>query len=212
VQPFDTNMRKVRSFICPDDGKRYFTTNKDDKTGRTIDTICNHCGRRLNGSCMIWEFIEHTEQETGACLKIHGCQHYEPVLTFQPPIEGLFGTFTTFRAGTTWVDRVMPGRTVSLYNTGTNKAVGIGLVDWVRSGTLGEMLEKYAHMNHSQKMNPEDAADRLRARLKRLYGPSIINDDKLVSVICMTELSVEQALKLRRDEFKRSDRRKVDGQ
>lgn len=210
MQPFDFNMRLVRSFVCEDDGKRYFTTNKDDKTGKIVDTVCNHCGRRLDNSCIIWEFIEHTEGQVGACLKVHGCQHYEPVVTFSPPLEGFYGTFTTFRLGSVWADRVVPGRVVSLYDTGAKQVFMRAVVDWAEAGPIEQMLEKYAYMNHSQKgLDMAGAPDRVRARLRRLYGP-ITQGDKTVSVICMTELTDEQAKVLRDKELSRAERRRGD--
>jgi hypothetical protein len=189
LQPFNVSLRGVRSFICPDDGLRYFTTNKEDVTDRVGDTICNHCGQRLAETCTTWNFIEDTEKNAGVCLRVGACRHFEPMLTFQPPLVGFFGTFTTFRTGAAWVSRLLPGRTVSLYNVETKQVFGRAVVEWVEAGPLEDMLAKYAHMNHSQKVHDGvlGAPDRLRSRLRRLYGPNLIADGKQVSVICLNE-------------------------
>lgn len=211
MQPFDTNMRAVRSFVCEDDGKRYFTVNKDEEKGKVKDTICNHCGRRLDKSCLIWDFVTHTEEQTGACLKVHGCQHYEPVLTFKPPLEGFFGTFTTFRAGESWYNRLVAGRVVSLYDTDAQTVFARAVVDWVATGPIEDMLKDFAHLNHSQKAQDRvGAADRMRSRLKSLYGPAVVGPNKKVSVICMTELTDDQATVLRNKELSRAERRRGD--
>lgn len=208
MRQFDANMRSVRSFICDENDRRYFTTDKNEQLGRVLDTICNHCGRRLDGSCVVWDFIAHAEENSGACLKVHGCQHYEPVLTFKEPLEGFYGSFTTFRVGSAWASRVFKGQVVSLYNMDAKSVFAYGFVEWVELGPLSEMLERFAHLNHSQKDNPDiaGAPARMMSRLKKLYGPKVVDAERNATVIGLCEISKERADQLR---SKIADRRRA---
>lgn len=188
---FDANMREIRSFIDEQSGKRLFTTCKISAV-ESDSTACSHCGKTLDNSCAIWKFTEFSEHNSGVQVRVSACPYYEPVLSFAPPLEGFDGMFTTFRVGASWENRVMTGQIVTLYDTKEKKAFIKARVSWVRSGPMGEMLKEYAHLNHSQKHNPDKAgaSDRLRLRLRKLYGPRTLGDDsRTVTVICLGKIS-----------------------
>jgi hypothetical protein len=114
------------------------------------------------------------------------------VIDFAPPAEGLDGvsTFNTFRIGRVWAGRLKPGDEVFLMWAKQMQVFGRAVVGEVLTGKLRELATQHARFNHNQTGNPDTAgaADRLIENMTRRYGPHIVHDNKLTTVVYMKRI------------------------
>lgn len=197
----DSSMRKVRVMKCAINGEDYYTTESGDLIPGG-NMICNHCGKAAANICKTYKLVLKSDD---ICLKVQACPEFQPILGFRAPIIGIDGKFTTFRVGAAWSKRVSPGMTVALYDDNAKKLIGNACVTFVDSNLLPLMLEKYAHLNHSQlALSPEGAPERLRGRLMKLYGPRVLSDNKVVTVIGLEREAVKSESEDRRARDRRA--------
>ena len=105
-------------------------------------------------------------------------------------MEGIDDIFNTIRVGKTWMKRIAPGDTVLLMDKKRSVIFGKARVQSILSGKLNAIEEDHARYNHNQKNNADIAIApaRLRINLRKRYGPQIIHDNKIVTVIYMKRL------------------------
>jgi hypothetical protein len=98
------------------------------------------------------------------------------------------GAFNTFRMGTRYSKLLTPGDTVLLFDTKDLTVLGAATVMSVELGSLQEMLEKYAALNHTwiARGNPDlQPEGELYRIMKGLYGPHIAQLHKKTTVISL---------------------------
>ncbi len=124
--------------------------------------------------------------KNGISQIITHCSMHQPVISFDKnQLSGLEGTFNTFRPGVAWQKRLVQKQVVGLSNSNTDKLFCKASVVGVECGRLDGMLEKHAKMNH---LILADPSKDLSAVMIRLYGPHIIQDESMVSVITMKRI------------------------
>jgi hypothetical protein len=108
------------------------------------------------------------------------------VIEFAPPAEGLDGVsvFNTFRLGRVWHERLKEGDEVFLMWSKKMQVFARARVGAVHKGKLRELANEHARFNHNQLgLEVAGSADRLIANMTKRYGPHLINDTKLCTVI-----------------------------
>jgi hypothetical protein len=113
------------------------------------------------------------------------------VIGFVPPLVGLEGHYNTFRIGGKWFKTLVVGEHVAIMNEKTKEIVSIAEVTELHKGHLNEMLEKYAYKNHTGL-----GAIDLGKLMFKIYGPHIMTDTKLTTVICLRKLKDGIGLKV----------------
>lgn len=99
-------------------------------------------------------------------------------------MHGLEGSFNTFRLGVRYSRMIKPGDKVLLTDKSKMVCFGRAVVKKVTVGKLRDMANLYAHDNHNQRdVTAEEAPDRLIAAMTKRYGPHLINENKLVTVV-----------------------------
>lgn len=106
------------------------------------------------------------------------------VIGFAPPMVGLEGEFNTFRIGGKWFKTLEVGMQVAILDEKNKRIVGYAEVTDLDKGQFKDMLEKHAYKNHSGL-----GATDLGAYILKIYGPHIVNDTKLTTVIYLRKLS-----------------------
>lgn len=104
---------------------------------------------------------------------------------FIPPFIGLEGEYNTFRIGVKWHKTLAVGEQVAVVNEKVKEIISYAEVTALYKGSLIEMLEQHANKNHTG-LNAED----LGKFILKLYGPHIVNDNKLTTVIYLKCLNL----------------------
>lgn len=140
--------------------------------------ICDFCFRE---SCS----LERQEDRCGELI---------PCLSFLPPLIGLDGTFSTFRASSIWYDRARvvfrSHKTVGLLNAETGERIGTATLKDAVRGPVGELLKRHAHTNHliaSQNMPPAEAATWLTKWISHNMGSRYVKDPTLIGTVLYLE-------------------------
>jgi len=108
---------------------------------------------------------------------------------FVPPVEGVEDYFNTFRLGGTLGKKLKVGQQVLLLDEKSKVVFGRARVCAIGVGKLRDMCRDHAALNHRELNNSaEGAADRLFSYLQKLFGPHIVNDNKLCTVIYLKRL------------------------
>ena len=111
------------------------------------------------------------------------------IIEFSPPMLNLVGTFNTFRLGLRYSKLLKESDTVCLIDKKNLCVIGQAVVENIFKGRLDDMAMLYAHDNHNQLgLDVETAAERLMTAMLRRYGPQIVNESKIVTVIYLTLL------------------------
>lgn len=146
-------------------------------------SLCEVCG--VQATCTLKDALTTLARHKAAENNIVRCGGYMPVISFQDP-TGIYGTFNTFRRGRGWANRVMPDQRVALFDLAGKALLGTAVIEMVEAAPLGEMLERFAAMNHLMKVREEHEAPELLHRvLKRLYGNTYAAASEVYSVIGM---------------------------
>ena len=116
------------------------------------------------------------------------CAGYVTPITFIPPHKGFVREFSTFRLGHAWPKRLeaVGHKRVSLFDTKQKKTFGWAEVQSVVHGTVEEMLEHHAALNHmiiGEGVSEDKATERLTAIVKQIYGPHMLQMDRNACVI-----------------------------
>ena len=105
------------------------------------------------------------------------------VLEFNAPVKGLdLPAFNTFRLGLTYSKRLKRGDSVLLIDKRAMQVAGIMTVSVVMTGTLQELAERNAMVNHNWFEHPDAAKCLVESMIKR-YGPHKCNEDSKVTVL-----------------------------
>lgn len=111
-----------------------------------------------------------------------------PVLGFIPPHVGMDGEFNTFRLGGRKYKDLTIGSEVLLLDTRRDVIFGRAQVLDVTVGPLSALLAVYASENHTQLGQEGDHAERLYQTLRNIYGPHIVQPNKLTTCIKLKRL------------------------
>lgn len=92
--------------------------------------------------------------------------------------------------GRVWNDRVKESDEVLLMMSKKLIVFGRAVIGEVHVGKLRQLADTHAVFNHNQRNNPDTAGapDRLIANMTKRYGPHLINDNKLCTVIYVRNL------------------------
>jgi hypothetical protein len=116
------------------------------------------------------------------------------VISFIPPIEGIDGSFNTFRIGSGYFKRLNEGEEVFLMNEKTKTVFGKAVVEKLDNGPMGEMCMIHAHKNHTELNNNDGLShERLFGLLQKIYGPHIALPVKKVTVIYLRRTECESS-------------------
>lgn len=130
--------------------------------------VCDHCG--FNKICPMRD-------------KVAACDQFLPTLPFNDD-AGMQKLFNTVRIGRAWVQRLVVGQKVALYNATDKRVFGFASVLATFDGSIDEMLNRHAHANHLMLSQfPEEAQSILHQWLKRNYGPHIVHDNTTLTAI-----------------------------
>lgn len=111
------------------------------------------------------------------------------VIGFIPPIEGVEGTFNTFRLGGTYAKRLNAGDEVLLMNEKSKTVFGRARVESVEVGELWDLCVVHASANHTELANePNEAPERLLKTVQKIYGPHIAPAGKRTTVIYLKRI------------------------
>lgn len=148
--------------------------------------ICDHCARE---KCKIRNYVKRSQR---AQMKVTTCKDFIPALGFSV-LGGLdLPYWNTIRIGGAWARRLLSGHNVAIADTKNNKIVGYAEVESVHIGTLGQMIELHARMNHAIKHEIEhgktlpvdtEIQARMTRILKNAHGTNIAAPDRQASVI-----------------------------
>lgn len=112
------------------------------------------------------------------------------VVNFVAPVVGVDSDFNTFRLGSFYAKRLLPGETIFLLNEKERIVFGKAKVMSVEVGPLGEMCMIHAHKNHTELDNdPMTAPERLNDTLRKLYGPHIAKLNSKTTVIYLKRMN-----------------------
>lgn len=110
-----------------------------------------------------------------------------PVLGFIPPHVGMDGEFNTFRLGKKLKDLAI-GSEVLLLDTRRDVIFGRAQVLDVTVGPLSALLAVYASENHTELGQEGDHAARLYRTIQNIYGPHIVQPNKIATCIKLKRL------------------------
>lgn len=112
------------------------------------------------------------------------------VINFVAPVVGVGSDFNTFRVGSFYAKRLLPGETVFLLNEKERIVFGKAKVVSVEVGPLGEMCLIHAHKNHTELDNePATAPERLNDTLRKIYGPHIAKLTSKTTVVYLKRIN-----------------------
>lgn len=116
------------------------------------------------------------------------------VIGFIPPMQGLEGSFNTFRLGGSLAKRLNVGDQVFLMDEKTKVVFGTAIVEDILVGQLGELCLIHGAKNHLELANAEEgASERLFKYLQRIYGPHIATHVKKACVIYLRRNDNEES-------------------
>lgn len=180
-----SNMRRLKR-VMSDSGLIYTLETDSERTKDNL--LCNYCAAKndtaTEAACTIYKQLDQIEQ-SGVIPMIRACRAYQPIITFKPRLIGLDREFNTFRIGSAWYNRLMPGVTVGLMNSQTNEIFGKAIVQKVVSGGFEAMCAEHALNNHLMLgLSKETAAQRLEEILRKIYGKFIADQQaKLIATV-----------------------------
>ncbi len=184
-------MRSLKRIPGPKERLIYTLENKGEQAKSKI--LCDHCGARDAApgyeACKIYKDL-HDNSHEGIKLLVRTCPDFEPLLTFRPPLIGFEGEFNTFRLGTAWYYRIGPDVRTALVDTSTNTIFAKAIVTDVFVGSLAEMCDEHAYMNHTMiGLDQDDASQKMRKVIKQVYGMAGIDDSSQMTVIYLRNLN-----------------------
>lgn len=115
-------------------------------------------------------------------------QHY--IIEFYPPIIGLENHFNTVRLGLAWSKKLNVGDKVYLSDNKQKLVIGEAVVTELHTGSLEEICQSHAQMNHTQLEEPDKAKtpDGLMSVIQKFYGPHIAVPTKKATAIYLRRL------------------------
>lgn len=115
------------------------------------------------------------------------------VIGFIPPIVGTEGTFNTFRLGRMY-SKLRIGEDVFLMDERKKTVFGTAEVLDVTVGPLGALCAAFAHENHTQLAGDAfKASEELYRLLEKIYGPHIVNPNKIATVVKLRRTGSEDS-------------------
>lgn len=169
------------------DGESVFTT-KNVKCATESLNLCDYCANSQPfekfEKCWVYDEVSIKGfVKLGIKQEISYCIMHQPVIGFMPPLSGFESNFNTVRPGSSWHSRLRKGAIIGLLDVKKNELFGKAQVVDVDKGNIINMLDKHAHANHLMRQYTSGQDKKLLKLLIRIYGPRIINDDSVVSVI-----------------------------
>ena len=111
------------------------------------------------------------------------------VIGFIAPVVGVDGEFNTFRLGGFYKKCLSPEEEVFLLSEKDRLIFGRARVERIEFGSLGDILQRHAFMNHTElKNDPIGAPDRLGETMRKIYGPHIATLAKKTTVIYLRRI------------------------
>lgn len=151
--------------------------------------LCPDCGRRIGCSLQASKLTEWQRARRKTC------HVFQIKIGFRPPTVGVGGIFNTFRIGKAWSGRLIEGDVVALEDTVSEAVFGLARVVKVLLGPKADMEATHASANHNlvgERLTPNEAAQWLKKRLLKRYGPRIYNDATEHSVIYLECINEER--------------------
>lgn len=192
----DSNMRRLKR-VLTDRGLLY---TLETETERARDNLlCNYCAAKVASpgfsACEVYSDLMEIQENTGAVAMVRSCKAYQPILVFRPPMVGLDGQFNTFRLGSAWFNRLLPGVIVGLVNASDNKVFGRARVLSVIDGDFDKMCEEHAYKNHMLLgKSREVAAKEMTKILRQAYGKIFaLQTNQKATVIYLERLNGEDS-------------------
>lgn len=149
--------------------------------------LCQIC--LLKPNCMMHRRVQTIMDEFGIVAPITECGTYRPKLVFRPPLIGLEDKFNTIRIGGAWAQRLPAGVTVSLWDSITDREIGLARVTASLAGRWDRVRNEHAPHNHMMlEHRAGDTPQLLHKVLTRCYGTTYFHDERNVSVIYLERL------------------------
>lgn len=158
----------------------------------TAPSLCDHCACNQAFEkferCWVDKHSIDNLSKVGVAQEVTHCVMHQPIISFQAPLLGFEAEFNTIRPGGAWFSRLHEGVIIGLLDVKQDALFGKAQVTSIDKGDILYMLEKHAHKNHLMLSHTADQASKLMSVLSRIYGPRIINDQSIVSVISLKRL------------------------
>jgi len=199
-------MRRVKRVPGPE-GKLIWTLQTEAERKKD-NLLCNFCSWKgpikPYRTCKTYSTINKLQGQ-GLGVMIRGCNKYQPIMTFRPPLGNCDDLFNTFRFGGAWYNRVSEGTIVGLFDTVKGHFFGKGQVVEVHHGALEEMCDRFAHDNHLFiGDDPATAASKLYGAIEKVYGHLLATkEDPKCTVIYIQRIGTEETSKKRRRKSKK---------
>jgi hypothetical protein len=121
------------------------------------------------------------------------CREFTPALSFVPPIIGLDGYFSTFRASSIWYERARvvfnTHKRVGLYNSATGELIAPARLTGAFRGPFHELMKHHSASNHlskAAKILSGESDTWLPRKIRNLAGSRYVKrPDQTCSVIYM---------------------------
>lgn len=119
------------------------------------------------------------------------CNMFVPGLGFAPPLKGLDGIFSTFRASSVWYERARvvhdTHKTFGLWNTKTGEFISYARLKNAYRGPFHDLMARHARLNHLCKdkmLTDAEAAEWLPKQIRNLAGSRYVKrPDQICTVI-----------------------------
>jgi hypothetical protein len=144
----------------------------------TGGTLCDYCS--LQSSCEVFP-VQNLDR----------CPEFTPALSFVPPLIGLEGAFSTFRASSIWYDRARvifrSHKQVGLFNAKTKERIGLATLTGAFRGRFEDLMKSHANSNHLARdrgMSAEEAGPWLAKQIRNLAGSRYVKSpDQICTVL-----------------------------
>ena len=208
MSKLNTSMRRIKRIPGPE-GKLIYTLQTEAERKKD-NLLCNFCSWKGPikpfRTCKTYNTISKL-QGNGLGVMIRGCNKYQPVMTFRPPLGNCDDLFNTFRFGSAWYNRVSNGTIVGLFDTVKGSFFGKGEVVEVHHGDLEDMCFHYAHDNHLFiGEDPAEAAGKLHGAISKVYGHVLqFQEDPKCTVIYIQRIGVGEKSKKPKRKSRKSE-------
>lgn len=126
--------------------------------------------------------------------KVQTCTGFVPAFTFVPPLIGLEGRFSTFRASSIWYDRARiiyrTHKRVALYNAETKERIGFAKLVGAFHGKFKHLMAEHAWSNHlciGKSIPIDDAPTWLPRQIRNLAGSRYVKSPEQVCTVIYLE-------------------------
>lgn len=192
----EKNMRRLKR-VQTETGLSYTLETESERTKDNL--LCNYCAWKVQTKdypmCKTYSDMLDMQKDAKISVMVRTCATYQPIIAFRPKLMGFDGTFNTFRMGTAWFGRLMPGVIIGLMNAENDEIFAKAEVIKVVQGKFPDMCDQHAYMNHMLLgMEPEDASEKMRGIIRQAYGKFVHGnmDSSMATVIYLKNLQAKE--------------------